>query len=201
MIFWNIKFLWVLIEFLKCIWKLNWVKIGWNWKRKENWKKTNKETNYRSFSVLVQAACRSLRVHCRSKLEANGVSSGILNALSFACVTKRRVVWFSLCALSSVCTRRPVVRSRDQTACRPCVATGWSFGGTETTPFWRNWAAAPPYFSFFFAWLPFFLPKPNSSLSLLLSLSSGHFPRLSLLLAGGNLSSFLLFYFAIFVAF
>ena len=61
---------------------------------------------------------------------------------------KRRVVWFSVDALSSVCTRRPVVRSRDQTARRPSKADARSFGLTETTPFWHNWATTPPLFFF-----------------------------------------------------
>ena len=54
MIFWSIEFFLVLIEFLKCIGELNWVKIGWNWKKKENWRKINQEANYRSFNVWIK---------------------------------------------------------------------------------------------------------------------------------------------------
>ena len=61
-------------------------------KEKKNWKKNKLETDYRSFSPLVQTACHLWRVHCRSELEANSVSSGVLNKLSFVHVTGRRVV-------------------------------------------------------------------------------------------------------------
>ena len=74
-----------------------------------------------SFSGLFQTACR-LRAVC---------------TVVRVCA-KRRVVWLSVDALSSVCTRRPVVRSRDQTTCRPCEADERSFGLTETTPFRLN---------------------------------------------------------------
>ena len=111
-------------------------------------------------------------------LGSNGVSFG-LYALSFGgwskqwvvwrlkrtvvrVHAKRRVVWRSVIALSSVCTRRPVVRSRDQTACRPCEADARSFGLTETAPFRLNemtpfWTPepSPTFVSFFF--LVFFL--------------------------------------------
>ena len=61
-------------------------------KEKKIGRKINQKMNYRSFSVLDQTTCRLACVHCRSVLEANDLSSGILNALSFSVWSKRRVV-------------------------------------------------------------------------------------------------------------
>ena len=140
MIFWSIKFLWVLIEFLKCIWKLNWVKIDWNWKRKENWKKNKSETNYQSFNISFQTACHSLCVHCCSCVRSNDLSSGIY-------AYSRSFMWSN--DVSFVCIRRLVVRRRkkrrivrmyqttcrsekEETTCRLLLPDDLSFGSTET---------------------------------------------------------------------